>query len=98
MFQSWSAKRQLIVVFIATLFASSSIAAQLPAADTLGAVVVRVTRDSAAGSPLAGVLVRSERSGSATDASGIVTLRLAPGQRTIVASLIGFRPESVVVT
>ena len=97
MFQSWLTKRRSAVVCIATLLASSNIAAQQNSADTLGTVVVRVTRDSATGSPLAGALVRAERTGSATDASGIVTLRLAPGQRTIVASLIGFRPESALV-
>ena len=100
------------LLLLATSIAVSSVSAQQPT-EALVSLTVRVTRDSANGSPIAGAILRVEtvaatneqvprlrsgRQGAVTDASGVATLRLPAGRRTIVASLIGFRPESLVVT
>jgi outer membrane receptor for ferrienterochelin and colicins len=45
--------------------------------------------------PLSDALVRSGQIGAQTDAGGHVTLTVPAGQRTIVASKIGFRSDSV---
>jgi outer membrane receptor for ferrienterochelin and colicins len=85
-------------LLIALLVFAPGLSAQQPAANGSATVTVRVTRDSVNGGPVGGALVRADRIGSATDATGVTKLRLAPGQRTIIAGLIGFRPESLLVT
>ena len=87
------------------LFPIRPAAAQLPTpgsagADTLATLRVLVRqavppRDTI---PLEGVVVRSNRIGAPTDAAGLTTLRLAPGPHTIIATRIGFRPDTTRLT
>ena len=68
------------------------VSAQQPAAS---AVTVTVVHD---GAPIPGALVRGGAVTLAADAQGVVLLRLAPGETWIVASRIGFRPDSLLLT
>lgn len=78
----------------ATAVTATDVAAQT-GADS-GTVTVRVRRDSTPASPsVEAAIVRSGTIGGRTDATGAVTLRLAAGPHTIVASRLGFRPDSV---
>lgn len=58
---------------------------------------VRVTV-TAAETPLAQVVVHAGRVGTFTDERGVAILVLAPGQQTVVASKLGFRSDSAVLT
>lgn len=55
-------------------------------------LTVRVTVE---GRPLEGALVRAGRTGAQTDASGAAHLSLPAGEVTVVASRIGFAPDSL---
>ena len=90
--------KRTVALVVAGLAPAFSAAAQQPAIDSLVSLSVRVTRDSARGAPLAGALVRADRSGAQTDVDGQAILRVAPGRRMVGASRIGFRPESLLVT
>jgi iron complex outermembrane receptor protein len=59
---------------------------------------VRVTVVVRAGDvPAAGATVRAEAATVRTDAEGTATLRLAPGERTIAVSKLGFAPQRLTV-
>ena len=64
--------------------------------DTLSTVRITVVRDSV---PVEGALVRTLGGtaplGAQTDALGLVILNLHPGEQTIVASRIGYRPDTL---
>ena len=68
--------------------------ADTSAVDSTVAVTVVVRRDA---QPLGGVLLRSGQLGRSTDERGIAVLRLVPGRRQIVATRIGFRPDTLVI-
>jgi outer membrane receptor for ferrienterochelin and colicins len=67
-----------------------------PPADSLATVRVTVRHDA---SPVPGAIVRAldlaPPVGAQTGAAGDATLRLPPGPRTLVASRLGFRPDTV---
>ena len=81
---------------VLVVLAAAPAAAQ-PPADSLVTVRVQVARDSAVGALLAGALVRAGRAGATTDARGAATLRLPAGPHVVVASRLGFRPDSAAV-
>ena len=68
------------------------------AGDTLATLRIRVTRDSAAGAPVEGALVRSGSRGTRTGAAGEAMLRLAAGTHTVHATRVGLRPDSVALS
>lgn len=96
--------RAALVIAVASALACPAPAQQPvigPAArspDTLATLRVRVMGDSAAGAPLEGVLIRAAGVSARTDAEGRASVRLPAGPRSIVATRIGFRPDSVFVT
>jgi iron complex outermembrane receptor protein len=55
-------------------------------------VTVMVTAEDA---PAAGATVRAEAATVRTNAEGVATLRLAPGERTIAVSKLGFAPRRI---
>jgi iron complex outermembrane receptor protein len=61
----------------------------LAAQDTVRVTVVVRAGDA----PAAGATVRAEAATVRTDAEGTATLRLAPGERTIAVSKLGFAPQ-----
>ena len=65
------------------------------ARDTLATVHIRITRDTSGAIPVEGVLVRTDRVAAQSDADGRATLRLGAGNRVLVATRIGFRPDSL---
>ena len=72
-------------------------AAPLAALQTAGdsaSLTVSVRHDAL---PLADAMVRSGAIVRTTDDEGVVVLRLPAGERTVIATRIGFRPESLVV-
>ena len=79
---------------LALLLSAHTAAAQQPGADTLATVRATVRHDTAA---LEGATVRSGRAGTLTDARGLATLRLPAGAHLLVASRIGFAPETASV-
>ena len=87
-----------ITTLVVALFAASSLFAQdtaRAASDSTVALTVIVRRDTM---PLDDVMVRSGEVGRSTNARGVVVLRLAPGERQVIATKIGFKPETVFVT
>lgn len=82
------------------LAASGVLAARLRAQDSTAAPVARVAvtvvgSEGASQRPLEHALVRSGTIGAETDASGTVVLALPAGARLLIASRIGFAPESL---
>ena len=73
---------------------SADVASQEPS-DSLATLRVRVIHGEA---PVAGAIVRSGAAGGQTDAAGMATLRLAAGSHSIIASRLGFFPDTVSVT
>ncbi|HUQ45363.1 MAG TPA: TonB-dependent receptor [Gemmatimonadaceae bacterium] len=65
--------------------------------DTLVTLRVRVTGDSVTGAPIEGVLIRAAGMSARTDAAGRASVRLPAGPRFIIATRIGFRPDSVFI-
>ncbi len=63
--------------------------------DSVVALTVIVRRDTM---PLEDVMVRSGQVGRSTNARGVALLRLAAGERQVIATKIGFEPETVFVT
>lgn len=87
-----------ITTFVAALFAAAPLLAQnttRTASDSTVALTVIVRRDTI---PVEEVLVRSDRIGRYTDARGVAVLRLAPGDRQIITTKIGFVAETLHVT
>ena len=84
-------------VSVALFFAiSTRVSAQEPSSrDSLATVRARVTHD---GTPVAGAVVRSGATGAQTDSAGNATLRLASGPHAIIASRLGFTPDTVSLT
>lgn len=80
--------------------ATQRIGAQQPTspADSSATITVRVHGDSAQSTRLESAVVRSGSLGSRTDAQGEATLRLAAGTRVIVATRIGYRPDSATIS
>ena len=88
----------LLSVAVVAAVAPGRPAAAQPAAtarDTLATLRVRVRRDTV---PVEGVVVRSGRTGTPTDASGAATLRLPAGPHAIITARIGFRPDTTRLT
>ena len=90
------------LILLVTLLSSLAATAPLFAQDTTttrrdGAVALTVVvrRDTV---PLEDVMVRSDMLGRFTDARGIAVLRVAPGERRVIATKIGFRAETLLVT
>lgn len=79
-----------------TAFASTVAAAQQLAAlpDTTAAVTVQI-RDSAGSAPIESAILRSGTIGARTDARGLATVRLPAGARVLVATKLGYRPDSL---
>ena len=84
------------VIVASSLLARAAPAQQVP--ETGARLLVSMTRDSAAGAPIEGVLVRAAGASARTDAEGRASIRLSAGLHSIVATRIGFRPDSLVVT
>ena len=87
------------VVGAVALAAAIAIAGARPAgaqssSDSTGAVVVSVVHDTR---PLELAVVRAGPARAQTDAGGRATLRLPAGSHTVVATRIGYRPDSAVV-
>jgi iron complex outermembrane receptor protein len=66
--------------------------------DSLATVTVRVQADSAGVRVVESAIVRIGTIGARTDESGQATLRVPAGRRVIVATKIGHRPDSTMVT
>ena len=79
---------------LALLLCARAAAAQQPGADTLAIVRATVRHDTTG---LEGATVRSGRAGALTDARGLATLRLPAGAHVLIASRIGFAPETASV-
>jgi iron complex outermembrane receptor protein len=100
------ALRYIVIVAIVALLAivPPSLAAQQTAAtpatrqDSTASVTVRVQSDSAGDRVVASAIVRIGTAGARTDDSGQATLRVPAGRRIIVATRIGYRPDSTSVT
>ena len=89
----------MLLIMLACASAPPAVAQQpaspvAAASDTLSAVHIRITRDSSGTTPVEGVLVRADRVAAQTDADGRATLRLGPGNRVLLATRIGFRPDT----
>jgi iron complex outermembrane receptor protein len=76
--------------------ASSTTATTLQ--DSTAAITVRVRGDSAGTAVVESAIVRSGTIGARTDERGQATLRLPAGTRMIVATKLGYRPDSVSLT
>lgn len=84
----------LLLAALASPVASAR--AQDPAPASSSATLrVRVLEDS---TPVQGALVRSGRIGRSTDAAGRAVLQLPAGPHVVVASRIGYRPDSLTLT
>ena len=96
--------RNLMLLILLACASARSASAQARATppdaprDTISTVQIRVTRDSSGTTPVEGVLVRADRVAAQTDADGRATLRLSPGNRVLLATRIGFRPDSLLLT
>lgn len=84
------AAAQLIAAL--ALLAPAAASAQAPP-DSAARVTIAVMHDTL---PIAAAVVRSGPTAAQTDARGLATLRLSAGRRVIVATRLGFRPDSVV--
>ena len=73
---------------------SAEATAQQPS-DSLAILRLRVTHDE---KPVAGAVVRSGAVGGQTDATGSATLRLVAGTHSIIASRLGFVPDTIAIT
>jgi iron complex outermembrane receptor protein len=73
------------------LFLLLSLPSWLPAQEAVRVHVVVRAGDT----PAAGATVRAEAATVRTDAAGAATLRLAPGERTIAVSKLGFAPQRI---
>jgi iron complex outermembrane receptor protein len=90
----------ILILLIAWALALSGLAPMPLEAQASGArvtVSVTVTRDSDS-VPLAGITVRGGDVSNRTDAHGLASLSLPPGNRWLVALRLGFAPESVLVS
>ena len=89
----------LVSIVVASLIlGGGELGAQEPASATRDSTVnvtVMVLRDS---TPLEGVMVRSAGGARYTDVRGIALHRLPPGERELIATKIGFRAETLMVT
>jgi iron complex outermembrane receptor protein len=94
-------KRLIVVLLagIASLSSSATAVAQVPAvpatSDSVATVRITVVRDTL---PIEGVIVRAlgpVSRGAQTDARGLAILSLPPGEQTLVASRIGYRPDTL---
>ena len=65
--------------------------------DSVAILRVVVTRDSVRGQAIEEALVRVGRAGLLTDALGQASFRLPPGIHVVLATRLGFRPESTIV-
>ncbi len=95
----------LVLASASVLFPTRSARAQLPTlgstgVDTLATlrVLVRHAASPLDTVPLEGVVVRSNRVGAPTDATGLASLRLVPGPHAIITTRIGFRPDTTRLT
>ncbi len=74
------------------------LSAQQAPLDSAAAVTVRVHGDSAQATRVSSATVRSGTTVARTNDEGEALLRLATGTRTIVATRIGYRPDSITIT
>ncbi len=88
-----------VLAFVAGI-APQDVGAQQPNTriDSTAAVTVRVRGDSAGSTMVESAIVRSEAITARTGSDGLTTLRLPATTRTIIASKLGYRPDSVQVT
>lgn len=86
---------RLAAALIGVAVPAASPAQDVPRADAPATVRVRVRHDSAAA---AGATVRSDVIARRTDATGVATLRLAPGAHVIITSRLGFTPDTLALT
>lgn len=66
-----------------------------PSQDSTAAITVRVRGDSTGTTVVESAIVRSGSTGARSDERGEATLRLPAGTRMIVATKLGYRPDSV---
>lgn len=85
-------RARLLVLSAACLLSAGRVSAQ-----ELRATLAVHVQDST-GAPLAEASVRSGRSGAFTDAQGMAELRVAPGRVVVVATRIGYQPDSTALT
>lgn len=85
---------QIVIAASCQALAAAPLAAQQAAGDS-ASLAVRVRHDAL---PLADAMVRSGPIARPTDEEGVAVLRLPAGARAVIATRIGFRPETLVVT
>lgn len=88
----------VVAACVAGAVAPARLSAQSAAADSTVALTIRVHGDSSRTTRVESAIVRSGTVGARTAGDGEATLRLAPGTRVIVATKIGYRPDSATVT
>ncbi len=89
---------------LVALFPAAAVGALQPPAtgsplqDSLATVTVQVRADSAGTSFVESAVVRSGSMSARTNRTGVATLRLTAGRRSIVATRIGYLPDSATIT
>ncbi len=85
----------VLVAMACAVLAPTVLRAQTPAPDLVARITVTVVHDTL---PLEAALVRAGRVGAPADARGRATLRISPGTHRVIASRIGYRPDSTVIS
>lgn len=88
---------RIVLLMAGVTLAAVPLAAQtVSERESTALVTVRVRTDMAHGSlPVESAIVRSGMIGARTEANGNATLRLPAGSHTVIASKLGFRPDTL---